>query len=430
MPTLDSVLKKINTPIVNSTVDKASTIVSSLKEVPKEVVSSITDYFKAVATIEIAPIIGVQESIDFRIINQDHYLSNEASQEINNVINTTSNFTTELLLPSLEKTFDIQGDPRIIDFLRVGREWNSITNNAFQNTQQYLLDNIGPAIKEVKEGITDAATKNITQKKIVSLLENFNFEPLRSNGFFVEFVTPPQGWTDASRAVNIPLLNYMKDLGITTSSELVDFFKNFFSDFFTFKIRYVQESAPSVETTQVDDGFSRKYPFPGSKVEMNSFNIQLRKNLPLVLFEGENYKYNWAILKESITNKKLPREGFNLNSPREREKAILGEKYLNLLLKITSDDILELLRLSIIDDDGIHYYPYDYLIPEVRVHTIFPVSGKGYTKIHTTAYYGVSLGRVSPFTFKYSDNGPIDVQIDFNYLGRKKYTGIYDTILI
>jgi len=70
----------------------------------------------------------------------------------------------------------------------------------------------------------------------------------------------------------------------------------------------------------------------------------------------------------------------------------LDTKYLG---KITARDIVNMLGMSIVDNRGRHFFPYDYMVPDVTLEYIYPESDNfkstGFLKLRNETFSNVFI---------------------------------------
>lgn len=268
------------------------------------------------------------------------------------------------------------------------KDWNKTLQQG--NQMSFLLLN---TIKNLLGGITKDYIK---YKSKFGEINPFLTEPQQSHWFFLTFNRMPYGWTDESREIFYVIREYIKEAELLPPDLLEDaninaykaFLVKIFPAVFTMKVRGVYVPSITFDTVDIEATYHHKLVFPGDKIDYSN-------SLKINFINDFSVQEVAEIIKGSIMD--------NLNeivSDRlkdELSKIIgafiyLDTKYLG---KITARDIVNMLGMSIVDNRGRHFFPYDYMVPDVTLEYIYPESDNfkstGFLKLRNETFSNVFI---------------------------------------
>jgi hypothetical protein len=247
-------------------------------------------------------------------------------------------------------------------------------------------------------------------------------EPSRAYNFYFRMLGVPNGWVDQERQVYSTIKEYIKEQKLLPDTltadgndfQYIDFMKTIFPLFFTFKCRAV--TSPSIQFTTKDLGktYNMKFPFPDEMIDQgHTIQVEFLNDTPMIeVIEAYETIYNTIINNASLQNEidgVIPTE---LNF----------ENIRNYFSRFTAKDILYMLSLSIVDDKGVHYFPYDYMIPGAVIEYLYPlqVSKQTFLVLRTETFSNVFITRPqSQIQYTYAQGGQLSqIQAEFGFQKR------------
>lgn len=327
-----------------------------------------------------------------------------------------------------------QGEKLIDDKLKTARNKINEAASKIEEEIRKKLSNFNLNKKKIKDAVnflndlSNPSTEVSGMPDIIANFSNAFRDPMKGNWFILEIPYCPIGWYDPSRAVfqnvikpyikNLNLSLDFLDYDLTTETVLY-----FFPDILTTRIRKVSLVYPSIDSTSVTDAtYHIPFTFPGASLKFDELNLTFLKEKPALTSRGiDLLSYVLQVSHSSINTVVIDTNRLEKtveNYLKEEFSAFISKAYYVL----TALDFFELCRASIIDDNGVHYYPYDYLIPEVRIHEVVPTYDGNYLQVHTNIYYNCFYKSITRHDLEYnnSSNKALEFQVNLAYQNREK----------
>ena len=247
-------------------------------------------------------------------------------------------------------------------------------------------------------------------------------EPSRSYNFYFRILGVPNGWVDMDRQVYSTIKNYIKEQGLLpevltadgNDLQYIEFMKTIFPLFFTFKCRSVTSPNVQFTTKELGNTYNMKFPFPEEMIDQgHTLQIEFLNDTPMIeVIEAYETIYNSILNNANLQNQIDGIIPTMLNF----------ENIRNYFSRFTSKDILHMFSLSIVDDTGVHYFPYDYMIPGAVIEYLYPlqVSKQSFLVLRTETFSNVFITRPqSQISYTYSQGGQLaSIQSEFGFQKR------------